>query len=613
MDFQQTLENQVLVGDGAMGTYLYDKGVPLEGCFEELNVSRPDLIAAVHTEYLEAGAQLIETNTFGANALRLGRHGLEAEVRRINIAAVQNARTARGTRPAWIAGSMGPTGLSAPQIAERSGEVAKAFETQAESLLEGGVDLLFLETFTLMEEALAALGAIRRVSSTALVNASVSAGESARLRDGSPLDEAFRILRGAGAQMVGINCTSGPALTRNLLQAIPVEQDSLLAVFPNAGRPEYFEGRHYYGTSPEYFAAVCKSFVAEGARIIGGCCGTTPAHIAALSKALTGLQPVFEKTVEKSVIEITTRPSGPAPIPEETILDIIKKRTLIVTELDPPKTLTTEKFITGARALTQAGTDAVTLADNSLAILRVSNLAMATLIREKAGAMPMLHLACRDRNLLGLQSELMGMAALGIHHVLALTGDPPQFGDHPGASAVYDVNSVGLIDLIRRMNEGFNQSGKSIKNPTRFTIGCALNPNAKNFDSQIKKLEQKIRAGAQFVMTQPVYDRAKIRETHERTKDLGIPVLVGVFPLINGRNAEFLHNEVPGIVIPDAIRERMRGKEEAAGAAEGLAIAREITEEVLALFKGIYLITPLLRYETTVELSQWVRAQERRA
>jgi homocysteine S-methyltransferase len=280
---------------------------------------------------------------------------------------------------------------------------------------------------------------------------------------------------------------------------------------------------------------------------------------------------------------------------------------LIVTELDPPKSLQLDKMVDGAKALKAAGTDFVTLADNSLAILRVSNVAAAHLIRERTGAEPLIHLACRDRNVLGLQSELMGMHALGFNHVLALTGDPAKMGDHPGASSVYDVNSIGLIKMIQRLNEGFAANGRDLKDKTRFVIGCAFNPNARNLDSQVRKLEDKLAAGAQFVMTQPVFDASLVKATAERTRQFNVPVLLGVMPLLSSRNAEFLHNEVPGIVIPDNVRDRLRGKDGAEGNEEGLAIARQLCESVLDHFKGIYLITPLMRFDLTVRLSCYIR------
>jgi 5,10-methylenetetrahydrofolate reductase len=389
------------------------------------------------------------------------------------------------------------------------------------------------------------------------------------------------------------------------LREVTIKPGDLVSVYPNAGRPEFYEGRYVYHPTPQYFADFLPRLVAQGARLVGGCCGTTPETIATMARVLPGLAPILEKTgAPPPVIEIIPR----APEPREpSLLEKIRERTLIVTELDPPKSLDVQKLLDGARALKEAGTDFVTLADNSLAILRVSNTAASYLIKDRTGLEPVVHMACRDHNLLALQSQLMGMHALGLRHVLALTGDPAKIGDHPDASSVYDVNSVGLIQTIARMNQGSAANGRDLKGKTQFTIGCAFNPNAKNIDSQVRKLEDKIKAGAQFVMTQPIFDPALAKTTRDKTKHLEIPILTGVMPLMNARNTEFLHNEVPGIVIPENIRERMRGKEGAHGNAEGLAIARELCDAVLEFFPGIYLITPLLRYDLTVELSRYVR------
>lgn len=614
-DLLAKLKNSVLIGDGAMGTYLFEQGISQEACLEELNLVKPDLPASVHREYLEAGAQLIETNTFGANYFRLYKHGLHERVALINSAATKIARKQIDLfGSGFLLGSVGPTGMDESFIQSKTAEIRSTFEEQIKALTEGGVDALILETFTDALEIKMALGVAREINPDIPLIALVTCGESMRLSTGQDVVGLFDELERGGASWVGFNCVTGPRAALNILKHVPVHAHRRLAIYPNAGRPEFHDGKFHYETPPEYFAAIAKRFVDEGACLVGGCCGTTPAHIKALAQSLSKLQPPGEKTVVEALSRSIVVPAvKEAQINQaqdsETVLEIIQKRTLIVTELDPPKTMNTAKFITGAKALKDAGTDAVTLADNSLAILRISNLAMGALTLQ-AGVMPILHLACRDRNILGLQSELMGMSALGIHHVLALTGDPAKVGDHPGATSVYDLASVSLIQTIRRLNEGFNHAGKDIKNPTRFTIGCALNPNARNFDSQVRKLEQKIAAGAQFAMTQPVFDPALVKLTYEKTRHLEIPILVGVMPLIGARNAEFLHNEVPGITIDPRILERIRGKEGEEGSLVGMEISNEISSEILSYFKGIYLITPLLRYEMTVELSRWIRSQE---
>ena len=620
--FLETLRDQVVLGDGALGTLLHQRGLPLNACYDALNLQQPEVVAGVHLEYLNAGARLIETNTFGANRLKLDRFDLGRQLAAINRRGAELAIQLAHPRQAFVAGSVGP--LSAdPSLTLTDEERIALYSEQAAALLEGGVDALFLETFPRLAELLLALRAVRALGAVPVI-ASLSFGDDGHTADGLRINEAFHRLREAGATVAGLNCHFGPTTSEKLLQELEVREGDLISVFPNAGRPLYFEGRYIYHPTPQYFADFVPRLVAQGTRLIGGCCGTTPETIAAMARALPGLHPIAAKRASTlgavaitsssaeptpSLVEARPEPGG-SPGPPPTLLEVARQRTLIVTELDPPKNLSLDRLVQGARALQAAGTDFVTLADNSLAILRVSNLAAGFLVRQQTGLEPIIHLACRDKNLLGLQSELMGLHALGIHHVLALTGDPAKIGDHPGASSVYDVNSIGLIRTLRQLNEGQAANGRDLKGKTRFTIGCAFNPNARNVDSQVRKLEDKVKAGAHFVMTQPIFDPALARLTYEKTRHLGIPVLVGVMPLLSGRNTEFLHNEVPGINIPDAVRNGMRGKEGPEGNAAGLAVARELCEAVLEFFRGVYLITPLLRYDLTVELSRHVRRLE---
>jgi homocysteine S-methyltransferase len=393
-----------------------------------------------------------------------------------------------------------------------------------------------------------------------------------------------------------------------LLSKLAVEKDDLVSVFPSAGKPEFYEGRFNYAASPEYFADTLPRWVEEGARLIGGDYGTRPAHIAAMAAVARLLDPVRVKKISAVTraarAETVERPPASAVREEEaSILDLMKQKPVSIVELDSPKGLSMDKFLAGAKALKEAGAAAITLADNSLAILRVSNFAAAIRVREEVGLTSLLHLACRDRNLLGLQSEIMGLGTLGFRHVLALTGDPAKVGDHPGATSVYDLNSVGLIKLLAGMNRGVNAVGRPLNGQTKFIIGCAFNPNALNFDSQVKKLESKLAAGAQYVMTQPVFDLELARRTVARLKPLGVPVFLGVMPLLSSRNAEFLHNEVPGIKIADPLRERLRRcADDHAAMRIGLEVAREVRAVALEGFGGVYLITPFLRYDVSVEL-----------
>lgn len=613
MDFLDELDSRIIPGDGAMGTLLMEANVPGDRCFEELCVSEPEMIRGIHERYLAAGARLIETNSFGANGVRLERFGLGSRVNEINWAAAQLARqTARG-HDCYVAGSVGPLGLSAEEAKERGLDREGLFREQIGALLDGGVQVVFFETFSDVEELLLALYVKQSLHHCPAI-CSLSCSEDGRLRDGTTVGTALERLRAEGAEVAGVNCVTGPHAMLRIFEKLPAGE--LLSAYPNAGYPRYHEGRFLYGLAPAYFAEMSVALAGEGARLIGGCCGIGPAHIAAMAEALATVQPVKVKVLAPGRIAFVAPAAPPvtptpmAPPAEESLLDkIAQGKTVIVTELDPPKTLELEKFFAGAQALTAAGSDAITLADNSLAILRVSNLAMGAMLKQRFGITPLLHVSCRDRNLLGLQSELMGMAALGIRHVLPLTGDPAKVGDHPGAASVYDVNSVELIGIIRRLNEGFNHSGKEIKAAPRFVTGCTFNPNAKNLDAQVARLERKLAAGAQYVMTQPVFDPALVAQMAARLRPLGVPIFTGVWPLLTGRQAEFLHNEVPGIMIPDDVRAGMAGLEGAAGRARGVELAKEICRAALDHFPGVYLITPFLTYPTTVELAQFVRSR----
>jgi methionine synthase I (cobalamin-dependent)/5,10-methylenetetrahydrofolate reductase len=602
MKLLEALHDSIVCGDGAMGTELLGSGVALDVCLEELNCSQPDLVRKVHESYVDAGSQLLETNTFGANAVRLAKHGRENEVEAFNRAAVALAKKAAGNKEIWIAGSVGPLGIYADEAEAMHIDRATAFTAQMKALLEADVDAIFLETFLDFEEIKIALTSLRKLSSDIPVICSMVSSEEGRLPSSLPILQAFRELVRLGANVVGVNCVTGPHAMVRILRRIPA--DFLISAFPNAGYPRYHEGRFLYNTAPEYFGKASREFVEEGARLVGGCCGVGPEHIRKMAQAIAGMKPVTSKPAIQRLAEPLAR-KRPA---ETSLLDLIKNgETVIVTELDPPKTLDLEKYFKAAQYLADAGSDAITLADNSLAILRVSNLAVGAILKQQYNIMPLLHISCRDRNLIGLQSELLGISALGIRHVLPLTGDPAKFGDQPGASSVYDVNSIKLMEIISGMNKGYNFTGKSIKYPTDFVMGCTFNPNVKNLDTQIARLERKVAAGASYVMTQPVFDPALVKIMYERTRHLNVPILTGVWPLLNGRQAEFLHNEVPGIIIPDIVRSKMTGKEGPEGKRVGIDLAKQIVDAVLEFFPGVYLITPFLAYDTTAELAQFVR------
>ncbi len=617
MKFLDELRAGVMCGDGAMGTMLLDAGAPIESCLEEFCLTRPELVSDVHRQYAAVGARLLTTNSFGANLARLSRHGLESHLREINLAAVRLAKIAARATGAFVAGSVGPTGITLEEIRDHGWDRRAIFREQITVLVEAGADVIIFETFLDADEMADALAAKLELTRDIPAICSFASAAEGHLATGLPLQEAFARVRAQGAEVVGVNCLQGPQATVRVLQHIEVKPGDLLSAFPNAGYPRYVDGRFLYNPDPAYFARVAQELVAQGARLVGGCCGTGPAQIAAMAQAIRGLAPVTSKAaVLKDAATTAPRPIDPAlagapangDAEESSILDrIAAGKTVIITELDPPKTLDLEKFLRGAKALVDAGSDAITLADNSLAILRVSNVAAATLLKQRHGIMPLLHMSCRDHNLIGLQSALMGMAALGFRHILPLTGDPAKVGDHPGAASVYDLTSIQLIAIAKRMNEGFNHIGKDLRRTTRFVIGCTFNPNAKNLDAQISRLERKLAAGAQYVMTQPVFDASLVAAMAKRTASYGVPIFLGVWPLMNGRQADFLHNEVPGIVIPESIRSHMAGKDGEEGRRAGLELAKEVTRAVLDHFPGVYLITPFLNYQTTCELAQFAR------
>ncbi len=607
--FKEYARKHLIVGDGAMATWLHQQGVPIGWCCEELNLSRPELIREAHRQYYEAGARLIETNTFGANRDALSHHDLEDSVYRINWKAASLAREAVGS-DAWVAGSM--TGISARRVRhETLPGHREIFVEQAEALLAGGVDGLILETFLDLAELLLALQAVRSLTALPII-AQLACMEVGKTRDGFPVTEAFRLLADAGADILGLNCRLGPAeLLRTMEQTI-VPEGAILSVFPNAGRLGLMEGELGYTSSPAYFAARARQFHAQGVRIIGGCCGTTPAHIRAVADALKDLPPLArinpEPLPEPEKLP-TPHPTVSVSGADETVVDKVRQRPTVLVEFDPPKDLDIERYLIGAASLQDAGADFITMADNSLAQTRMSNLALGAIVKIRLGIDPLVHVACRDRNLIGQQSHLMGLHALGIHQILVVTGDPARYGDLPGASSVFDVSSFDLIRMVKQLNAGISFSGQPLRERGRFVVGAAFNPHVANLTSACRRLEKKIEAGADFILTQPVYDRETIEMIAERTKHLSVPIFIGIMPITSARNAEFLHNEVPGIRLSDAVRKRM-GKYPAAGPdarREGMDIARELLDIACEHFRGLYLMTPFLYYEMTAALTRYVK------
>lgn len=602
MGLLQDLKENILIADGAMGTLLYSYGV--DHCFEELNLTHEEQIKKVHQAYLNAGAQVIQTNTYGANYEKLSRYGLEDMVKEINTKAVQIAKEAAQNK-AYVLGSIG--GIRGIKKKETTIEEIKcSFHEQLFSLLLGEVDGILLETYYDLEELSTVLQIARKETSLPII-AQVSLHEIGVLQGGTSLANAFGQLEDLGADVVGLNCRLGPYHMIRSLEEVPLPKNAYISAYPNASLPDYVDGRFVYQSEPSYFEDSALALRAQGARLIGGCCGTSPDHIVAIAKAVKNLKPITKKTLRKKESPIHIK--DPLIQREEHLHEMVQRRSSVIVELDPPKKLNIERFLAGAKALKEAGIDALTMADNSLASPRISNMAMGSILKQQMNLRPLVHITCRDRNLIGLQSHLMGLHSLGIDQLLAVTGDPTKVGDFPGATSVYDLSSFELIQLIKQFNEGISFSGKPLGQKTSFSVAGAFNPNVRHLDKAVQRLEKKISYGADYFITQPLYCERQILDVYEATKHLKTPIYIGIMPLISSRNAEFLHNEVPGIKLTDQIRNRMAlvSDDPLKSQLEGTAIAKSLIDAAMELFNGIYLITPFMRYEITVELTEYIQ------
>jgi methionine synthase / methylenetetrahydrofolate reductase(NADPH) len=604
--FLERLAAQVVIGDGAMGTFLYGRGIPLEANFEHLNLVQPQLVQEVHEQYAAAGAQLLETNSFGANALRLGGIGLARKTRAINEAAARLARAAAGPQR-FVAGAVGP--LLRPRGEDKelsSSQKMELFREQMEALASGGADLFILETFASLEDLELALAVAAAVGLPAV--AQLAFLEEGRSREGVDAETAGRRLTAAGAAVIGANCGAGPRELLKVLPRLAAASPLPLSAFPNSGFPQYIDGRYIYLATPDYFAAMGRELVQAGAALVGGCCGTTPAHVAALAAVLSAVRPVARTLVQ---VQPPVVPVEEPPQPTRaSFLDAWGTRPVITVELDPPRGLDCRKVLEGAKALAAAGVDAISLAENPLARIRMGNIALARRIQEETGVEVIVHITGRDRNLIGLHSELMGAHLLGIRTILAVTGDPVSVGGEAGATSVFDLNSIGLLELLTALNSGRSLLGAELGSCTGFLAGAAFNPNLPSIDGQLRRLERKVAAGARFVQTQPVYSLQLIERLLEKTAACGVPVLIGLLPLVSERNAEFLHNEVPGISLPDEVRRRMRGKNGETGVREGMDIAAELIEGSPTA-AGFYLMPPFGKVELALQLMEIIRRRGR--
>jgi homocysteine S-methyltransferase len=590
-----------VLADGALGTQLYARGVAYDQCFDAQNLDQPQLVEQIHREYIKAGAELIETNTFGANRIKLAAHGIEDEVRQINLAGTRIARAAREItgEAVYVAGSVGPTGRAVePYGSTTLAEVRAVFREQIGALLEGGIDLLVLETFSDLREMSEAVRAAREHGDLPIIAQMTFTDELLTPQGHSP-EQVVETLSALEVDAIGANCSVGSqalvAITARLLAA----GARRVSAMPNAGFPTHVGNRVIYRSSPEYMAEHGRQMARLGVTVIGGCCGTTPEHTLALRAALATA--LGEQTRVEVISAPEREPDSAPPADVSALAGVLGQKRVISVEISPPRGANPRKALQGATLVRDAGADAINVFDSAMARVRMSAMATGVLIRQQAGIETIVHFTTRDRNLMAIQSDLIGGHALGIRTILAVTGDPPSVGNYAQSKAVYDVDSVGLIRIIKRLNAGEDIGGNSIGSPTRFLVGCGLNPTADDLDWEIDHFRHKLDAGADFVMTQPVYDADLFRDVLDRIGPIDVPVLMGVLPLQNARHANFLHNELPGVKLTPEVLRRM---EDAGtdGIAEGLRIAREMIDACGHLTGGIYIMPSFHRYEMAAAL-----------
>ena len=599
-------DGRVHVVDGAMGTMLYDKGVFLNTCFDELVIRAPDVVSSVHSAYADAGAEIIETNTFGANPFKLMQYGLSAEVESLNAAAAVLARRAAGSH-CTIVGAIGPLGVRLePFGALGRDEAELAFGRQVDGLLAGGVDGFCLETFSDINELEAALRAVRARSDCAVI-AQVTVGQDGRTAYGTAPEAFGAALEAAGADVIGVNCSIGPQVVLEAIERLVRVVHVPVSAQPNAGLPRDVADRKIYMASPEYMAEYARRMVEAGARFVGGCCGTTPAHIKAIRSFVRSAQPGIPGMPKRSITTINVQGVAEVPLAERSRFGakLASGQWITTVEVVPPRGVDPAPMLAQVRALKAAGVDAVNIPDGPRAQSRQGALISGLLVEREVGIETVIHYACRDRNLLGMLSDLLGAAASGLRNLLIVTGDPPKMGPYPDATAVFDIDAIGLTNLVARLNHGLDPGGNPIGAPTRFVHGVGVNPAASDLERELRRFAWKAEAGAQFAMTQPVFDVRQMEVFLARAEGFGVPIIAGIWPLVSLRNAEFLANEVPGVTVPDATLARMRRASEkgkAAALAEGVAIAREMLAAVRGSVRGVQVAAPLGKVEVALEV-----------
>ncbi len=606
IDLLARLKQRPMLCDGAMGTLLYSKGIFINRCYDELNLAMPDLIREIHHDYYQAGAEIVETNTFGANSFRLARHGCAEKTRAINVAGATLAREAAKAFSGLVAGSVGPLGVRIEPLGKISlDEAHAAFLEQIAALVEGGIDLIILETFGYLDEIRQAIRAARDVNPDLPVVAQVTIDEDGNCLDGATPETFGAKLADWGADVIGCNCSVGPGAMLSAIERVHQVTNGIpLSAQPNAGMPRAVEGRNIYLCSPEYMANYVPQYVAAGVRLIGGCCGTTPEHIKFM-KAFVRADAAKGAASPALIRKKTEAPVVPTlPLAERTRLGgkIARREFATLIEILPPRGTQPVKEIEAARFLKSVGIDGINIPDSPRASARMSNQALATLLQQQVGIEPVLHYTCRDRNVLGIQSDLLGAEALGIRNLICITGDPPKMGNYPDATAVFDVDAIGLVNIVANLNRGHDLGGNPIGAATAFVIGVGANPGVPNIDEEIRRFEYKVEAGAEYAVTQPVFDLALLEQFLRKIEHCRIPVFAGIWPLVSVRNAEFMQSEL-GVAVPTDIMQRMaRTTTAEAGRAEGVAIAREMLIAVRQMVEGVQISAPLGRYAAAVDV-----------
>jgi len=599
--FLEALDERVLVCDGAMGTLLYSQGVFINRCFDSLNITDPDRVAAVHRDYVKSGADVLETNTFGANRIKLRAFGLADKLADINLAGARLARAAAG-REVYVAGAIGPLGLRIEPWGRTGVDEARGYFTeQAEALVAGGVDLIVLETFRDLNEIGTAIAAVRGVCDLPVV-AQMTIEDDGNTLDGTPPEQFVPALQGRGADVIGINCSIGPAHMLETLERMASLTNVRLSAQPNAGRPRDIEGRTIYLTSPEYMASYARRFLTHRVRLVGGCCGTTPEHIARIKEAVSGTRPVGVAT--QGAVAGAPQPATPIATGEKSFFAsaLARGRRVTIVELQPPKGHVGDDTMEQARALRVRGVDLALVSDRSSGP-RVSALALAVLLQQRAGIETVLEYSTRERSLLAMQTDLLGAHTLGIRNIVAVTGEVRPVGDYPDATTVTEVDSIGLVNAITRLNRGLDVGGQAIGGPTAFHLGVTVNPGADDLDAEIRRFEYKVEGGAEFVVTRPVFDRRLFERLLPRLELAKLPIILGLRPFESLLDAEYLANEQPGTFVPADVLDRMRTAGSTSGGdALGVSIARELHEALKAHVHGVFVTAPLGRLDLALEV-----------